>query len=424
MKQQKFSFFKASKINQKFANLKGDLNAGMIVAIMIIPQSMAYAMLAGLPPIFGLYSAIVPMVVYALMASSCHVSVGPVAIVSLLVFSGVSAFETPGTGEYFSLVLLLSLLTGMIQVMMGWLKLGHVFMNLPHSVVSGFISSAAIIIGFSQLPHLLDIQISSGRNIFYTFIEISKKFDEVNLPTLIISLSCMTLLIFLKNNYPRLPAQLIVVIGSLGIVHYFNLAGAGVSIVGEIPGGLPKLTIPDLNIELAKMLFPTAFTIAIIGYVESIAMAKLIAEKESYVVNPNKEMVALGAANISSAFFSAYPVAGGVSRSAVNHQAGANSRLASFITAVLVLLIVLFLSPLFYFLPQAALASIIIVAIYSLIDFKYVKEAFYENTATGMTLLITFFCSLLYGIEKGLVIGLSFFLVLYVCKLLNLNVKR
>lgn len=422
MKGLRDDFFKTLKKKYTFENFKGDLNAGMIVAIMIIPQSMAYAMLAGLPPIIGLYSAIIPMAMYALMASSRHVSVGPVAIVSLLVFSGVSALETPGTDEYFFFVLLLSLLTGIIQVTMGWLRLGYLFMNLPHAVVSGFISSAAIIIGFSQLPHLLDIQISYGSNLFYSLIELSKIINEVNLPTLIISLSCMTLLIFFKNNYPRFPAQLLVVISSIGIVHYFNLASVGVSIVGEIPGGLPSFTVPAINEELVKMLFPTAFTIAIIGYVESMAMAKLIAEKESYNVNPNKEMVALGAANISSAFFSAYPVAGGVSRSAVNHQAGANSRLSSFITAFLVLLIVLFFSPLFYYLPKAALASIIIVVVYSLIDFTYMKEAFYENKATGMILLITFFSSLLFGIEKGFVIGLSIFIVLYLRKLFKLNI--
>ncbi|RKL67409.1 sodium-independent anion transporter [Salipaludibacillus neizhouensis] len=407
----------------KLEDFKGDLNAGVIVAIMIIPQSMAYAMIAGLPPIIGLYSATIPMMIYALMASSRHVSVGPVAIVSLLVFSGASLIETPGTAEYFSLVLLLSFLSGIIQLAMGALKLGHLFMKLPHSVVSGFISSAAIIIGFSQLPHLLNIQIKSSSNLFSSLKELGTKLDEVNLPTLIISLSCITLLIFLRNNFPRFPAQLVVIVASICAVYYLNLSEQNVSIVGEIPSSLPSLTMPVLNLEMIKTLFPIACTIAVIGFVESIAMAKLIAEKEGYTVNPNREITALGSANIASAFFSGYPVAGGVSRSAVNHQAGAKSRMASVITACLVLLIILFLSPLFYFLPEAALASIIIVAVYSLIDFKYMKEAFLENRSTGMTLMITFLTSLLYGIEKGFLIGLCFFVLMYAGKVVKLNVR-
>ncbi|WP_416149912.1 SulP family inorganic anion transporter [Salipaludibacillus sp. HK11] len=410
------------KGNDTLKDLKGDINAGVIVAIMIIPQSMGYAMIAGLPPIIGLYSATIPMMIYAFFASSRHVSVGPVAIVSILVLSGVSAVETPGTVEYFALVLLLAFMTGVIQVLMGWLNLGYLFMSIPHSIISGFISAAALIIGFSQFPYLLDVQTTNGSNLFNNFIELTKKIEDVNLPTLIISLCSMTLLIFCKNNFPRFPAQLFVIIGSIGAVFSFNLVGAGVSIVGEIPRGFPSITIPVLNVEAAKALLPIALTIAIIGYVESIAMAKLIAKKVGYKINPNEELVALGAANLSSAFFSGYPVAGGVSRSAVNHQAGANSRISSFITASLVLLIVLFLSPLFYYLPKAALASIIVVAISSLIDFKYMKEAFYENRTAGITLLITFFSSIIYGIEKGFVIGLSVVIIMYIVKLFKRNI--
>ena len=400
--------------NYKKTDLSGDLSAGLIVAIMLIPQGMAYAMLAGLPPVIGLYASTIPLIIYALFGTSRQLAVGPVAMVSLLVLAGVSTIAEPGSEDFISLVLLLMLMVGVIQFLMGIFRLGFLVNFLSHAVISGFTSAAAIIIGLSQLKHLLGVPLEADKNVFAIVWESVSRIAEMNLITLGIGTGSIVILILIKRFIPKVPGPLVVVGLSIMTVYLLNLEQQGVRIVGEVPQGFPSLSFPALDLSSLLVLLPIALTIAFIGFMESIAMAKAIATKEKYKVVPNKELVGLGLANIGGSFFSGYPVTGGFSRSAVNYQAGARTPLATIITAVIIILTLLFFTGLFYYLPNAVLAAIIMVAVYSLIDVKEAKHLFRIRMLDGWTWVVTFAATLTIGIEQGILIGAAFSLVIFI----------
>lgn len=400
--------------NYKKSDLKGDLSAGLIVAIMLIPQGMAYAMLAGLPPVIGLYASTIPLIIYALFGTSRQLAVGPVAMVSLLVFSGISTLATPGTEEYLSLAILLAFMVGMIQFLLGFLRLGFLVNFLSHAVISGFISASAVIIGLSQLKHLLGIKLSGGENVVELLIEAAQKIGQTNPTTLGIGLASIFILVLIKKVAPKIPGPLLVVVGSTLLVYMMKLDQVGVKIVGEVPQGIPSLSLPSLDLGAMQSLLPAALTISFIGFMESIAMAKAIASKEKYKVHSNKELIGLGLANIGGSFFSAYPVTGGFSRSAVNYEAGARTPLATIITSIIIVLTLLFFTPLFYYLPQTVLAAIIMVAVYGLIDVKEAIHLFKIRPVDGWTLVLTFISTLTLGIEMGILIGFIFSLIIFI----------
>lgn len=409
--------------NYKKNDLSGDMSAGLIVAIMLIPQGMAYAMLAGLPPVIGLYASTIPLIIYALFGTSRQLAVGPVAMVSLLVLAGVSTIAEPGSDEYISLVLLLMLMIGIIQLLLGILRLGFLVNFLSHAVISGFTSAAAIIIGLSQLKHLLGVKLEAD-DVFRIIIESVSRISEINPITFSIGVVSILLLIGIKKYVPKIPGPLVVVGLSILTVYFLQLQNDGVKIVGEVPKGLPSLSLPAFSIESVIILLPIALAISFIGFMESIAMAKAIATKEKYKVVPNRELVGLGLANIGGAFFSSYPVTGGFSRSAVNYQAGARTPLASIITAILILLTLMFFTEFFYYLPNAVLAAIIMVAVYTLIDVKEVKHLFKVRSIDGWTWVITFVATLTIGIEQGILIGAAFSLVIFIWRSANPHVAE
>ena len=411
-------------------DLVGDLMAGVIVAIMLVPQGMAYALLAGLPAQVGLYASIVPLIFYALLGSSRALAVGPVAMVSLLVASGIGQFAQPGMAEYLTLAITLALLVGVIQVMMGVFRLGFVVNFLSHAVISGFSSAAALVIGFSQLKHLLGIQLPRTESFFELLHAIAKNLSETHLITLAIGLGSMAILFYFNNhlglllNRRGIAPGLIVPItrsGPLLVVLFSTLLvwglgldqAADIKIVGNIPAGLPPLTRPAFNGALWQQLMPTALVISFVGFMESIAVAKSLASKRRQKIDANQELIGLGMANLGAAFTGGYPVTGGFSRSVVNFTAGANTGLASIITALLIALTVIFLTPLFYFLPQAALAAIIIVAVSSLVDVTTLKHMWHYNKADAASLLITFIAVLAVGIETGIIVGVVTALIFY-----------
>lgn len=400
--------------NYKSSDLSGDLSAGLIVAIMLIPQGMAYAMLAGLPPVIGLYASTIPLLIYALFGTSRQLAVGPVAMVSLLVLTGVSTLAEPGSAEYISLVLLLMLMVGLLQFLMGVLRLGFLVNFLSHAVISAFTSAAAIIIGLSQLKHLLGVKLEAGKDVFKLLFEAIVRISEINTITLAIGLISIVILIFVKKIMPKIPGPLIVVVLSIFVVYGLKLESYGVKIVGQVPSGLPSFSLPSFNSSALISLLPIAVTISLIGFMESIAMAKALAAKEKYKVVANQELIGLGLANIGGAFFSAYPVTGGFSRSAVNYQSGAKTPLASIITAFLILLTLLFFTGLFYYLPNAVLAAIIMVAVYGLIDVKEAKYLFKVQSVDGWTWVITFVSTLVLGIELGILVGAGFSLIIFI----------
>ncbi|SES33697.1 SulP family inorganic anion transporter [Salipaludibacillus aurantiacus] len=402
--------------NYKRGDLSGDFQAGLIVAIMLIPQGMAYAMLAGLPPVVGLYASTIPLILYALLGTSRQLSVGPVAMVSLLVLTGVSTVADPGTEEYVSLVILLMLMVGIIQLVMGLFKLGFIVNFISHAVISGFTSAAAIIIGVSQLGHLFGFDFTKGNNAILRIIEAIQRTGDIHPASFLIGTVSILVLLLIKKLSAKIPAPLIVVFFMIAIVKVFGLNEDGVNIVGNVPDGLPLFSIPNISLDLILTLVPIAVTISLIGFMESIAMAKMIASKEKYKIIPNKELIALGTANIGGSFFSAYPVTGGFSRSAVNYQSGANTPLASIISAGIVLISLLFFTDLFYFLPNPVLAAIILVAVYSLIDFKELKHLYKVSRIDGWVWLTTFTGTLILGIEEGILIGIVFSLLILIIK--------
>ncbi|MDQ0252853.1 SulP family sulfate permease [Evansella vedderi] len=392
-------------------DLYDDLNAGIIVFIMYVPQGMAYAMLAGLPPVMGLYAATIPVIIYTLFASSKHLAVGPVALISLLVLSGVSTIAEPGSPEYVSYVLLLSFMIGVIHFLLGILKMGVLLNFLSHAVISGFISAAAIIIAFSQLKNVLGIDLQSSMYFYLVAFEAAQNINNTNLYTLSLALGSIFALVILKKYFPKFPTSIIVVVVSMLTVYWFNLDQQGVKIVGSVPSGLPGFSAPVFTLESIRLLLPTALTIAFIAFMESVAIAKSIAAKENYRIYVNQELKGIGLANIIGSFFSSYPITGSFTRSAVNYQSGAKTPLASIFTVVFLIITLLFFTQFFYYLPHATLSAIILVAVYKLVDFKEAKHLFKMKKTDGWMLVVTFISTLIIGLELGILVGIIFSLI-------------
>jgi sulfate permease, SulP family len=396
------------------SDLRGDVSAGLTVAVMLVPQGMAYALLAGLPPVVGLYASTVPLLVYALFGSSRQLAVGPVAIVSLLTLSGVSALAEPGTQEFIALAALLALMTGIIQLVLGLLRAGFIVNFLSHAVISGFTSAAAIVIGLSQLRQLLGVPLASGHTVVGLLLEAVQRLGETNPWTLSIGLGSIAALVAARRVAPRFPAALLVVAAATVITYVFRLHERGVGIVGEVPGGFPAFSIPAFGAGTLLALLPVALTISFVGFMESIAVARSIAAREKYRVDANQELKGLGLANLAGAAFSGYPVTGGFSRSAVNYQAGARTGLATIITALLVTLTLLAFTALFHYLPNAVLAAIVMVAVYGLINVAEARHLFRLKPVDGWTLVLTFAATLFIGIEQGILIGAAFSLLVFI----------
>jgi len=397
--------------------LRSDIIAGLTVAVLLVPQAMAYAMLAGLPPITGIYASTFPLLAYAVFGSSRQLAVGPVAIVSIMVFSPLSTLSTPGTTEYINLALLLALMVGCIQVILWLFRLGFIVNFFSHAVISGFTSAAALIIGVSQIKYIFGIKLLSTHSIFQHIHELVGKISETNIHSLVIGLSAVGVLSFFKKKFPYFPASLlVVVIGVMG-VYFFEFHNMGVQIVGDVPKGLPKLTIPEsFDYSMVKSLLPSALAIVFVGFMESIAISKKMAARERYQINSNYEFRGLAFSNIISGLFSGYPVTGGFSRTAVNYEAGAKTVLSSVITSIVIILVLIFLTPLFYYLPKSILAAIILVAVAGLVDVKEFMDLAKVNRMDGVLLLATFVLTIGFGIETGIISGIVLSLLFFIWK--------
>ncbi|HMQ47789.1 MAG TPA: solute carrier family 26 protein [Saprospiraceae bacterium] len=396
--------------------LSGDLSAGLTVGVMLIPQGMAYSMLAGLPPIHGLYAVTIPLILYAIFGTSRQLAVGPVAMVSLLTAAGIGALHPDSPEMWLLLAITLAFLVGTIQFLMGLFRLGFLVNFLSHPVISGFTSAAAIIIGLSQLKHLLGIKIPNSEYVHEIILATAEHIGEVNLLTLGIGLVAIVVIKGMRKIHKAIPGALVAVILGILAVWGLHLTDQGVKIVGEVPSGLPGFSLPSFDLASWQILLPTALTISLVGFMESFAVAKAIQSKhKDYQVDANQELMALGLANFGAAFFQGYAVTGGFSRTAVNDQAGAKTGLASIISASLIVLTLLFLTPLFYYLPNAVLAAVILVAVSSLIDYKEARHLWENDRSDFWMLLATFIVTLTLGIEKGILAGvvLSLGIVIY-----------
>lgn len=395
----------------------GDLLAGLTVGVMLIPQGMAYAVIAGLPPIYGLYASTVPLFIYAIFGTSRQLAVGPVAMVSLLTASGIGQLNLESTEAYVQMAILLAFLVGVIKLVMGLLKVGFVVNFLSHPVIGGFTSAAAIIIAFSQLKHLLGIAIPRSNFIHEIAINTFQNISTLNWITLALGLTGILILLGIKRINKLIPAPLILLVFGILTTYFLQLNQQGVAIVKDIPAGLPSFALPSINIENIKILLPTAIAIALVSYMESFAVAKAIRKKhKNYQISANQELIGLGMANLVGSLFSGYPVTGGFSRTAVNDQAGASTGVAAIISGLLIILTLLFLTPLFYYLPKALLASIIMVAVVKLIDIKEAKFLWKANRKDFALMAITFFGTLLLGIETGIIVGVLLSLALLIYK--------
>lgn len=403
--------------NYRKSDLGGDLIAGLTVAMMLIPQAMSYAMLAGLPAHIGLYASVLPLVVYALFGTSRQLAVGPVAMVALLVASGVGALSDVGSSEYIALAILLAFMVGIIQLAMGIFRLGFLTNFMSHPVISGFTSAAALIIGFSQLKHLVGLDLPRTENIAITIWQTLSQIGNMNLAAVTIGTFGIVALVVIKRTNPLLPGAMIAVVVSTIAVWLFELdTRFGLSIVGNVPSGFPSFAVPDISYNAIVELVPIAITIAFIGFIESIAVAKKIAAQKRYEIDANKELVGLGLANLVGAFFKAMPVTGGFSRTAVNNNAGANTGLASIFTAIVVGIALLFFTPLFYYIPNAILASVIVVAVFGLIDTHEVKHLWHVKQDDLAMLAFAFLATLILGVKIGIMLAVLASMVWFVIK--------
>jgi sulfate permease, SulP family len=401
--------------NYKKEYLGGDLSAGLTVGIMLIPQGMAYAMIAGLPPVFGLYAALIPQVIYGILGTSRQLSVGPVAMDSLLVAAGLGALSLSGIEEYIGMAIFLALFMGSIQFLLGIVRMGFLVNFLSKPVISGFTSAAALIIGLSQLKHLLGTQIERSNQIHTLLYNAFKTIDQTQWIALVLGLTAIVIIKSLKRIHKRIPGALIVTLLGIVVTYVFRLDQLGLSIVQDVPKGLPSFSLPSVEQSRIAELFPIAITLALIAFMEAISVAKAVEEKHKLnEVRPNQELIALGLSNVIGSLFQSYPTTGGFSRTAVNDQAGAASTLASFISAAIVGLTLLFLTPLFYYLPNTVLAAIIMVAVFGLIDIEYPKVLWKNRKDELALLLFTFIITLTVGIKEGILFGVLLSLLLLV----------
>jgi SulP family sulfate permease len=408
--------------NYSKSYLKDDIIAGLTVGIMLIPQGMAYAMIAGLPAIYGLYAGIVPSFIYAIFGSSRQLAVGPTAMISLLTGAGIIGLAGENVELAIQLAITLALMVGVIQLLFGFFRMGFLVNYLSHPVISGFTSAAAIIIVFSQLKHLLNINLESSKHIHQLIINLFEQLPNTNFVALAIGLGGILLILVFKKFIPIIPGALMAVIVGILISWNFGLENYGVKIVGDVPKGLPIFSVPKLDWQTIQTLLPAAATIAIIGFIESIAIAKAIQSKhKNYTLFPSQEFGALGLMNILGSFFQSYPTAGSFSRTAVNDQNGAKTGLSSMVSGLFIIVTLLFLTDLFYYLPKPILASVIMLSVFSLIDIKGAKKLWYSDRNDFWVLLITFLGTITLGIEEGILVGVvvSMAIVIYETTLPN-----
>ncbi len=401
--------------------LAGDLTAGMVVTVMLIPQSLAYAMLAGLPPEVGLYASVLPLFAYALFGSSMALAVGPVAVASLMTASALSPLAAQGSPEYLAMAILLALLSGVILFVAGLLRMGFLAHFLSHPVISGFISGSAVLITVGQLKYLLGMPLPSG-SIVKILSAIPQQGSQMNTTTATIGMTALVFLLFSRLYLGKLLKQIgmapktsdlitklapmAAVIASTAVVAHYGLdQSAAVSIVGQVPAGLPALVLPALEWHAMAVLLLPAALISLVGFVESVSVAQSLAFKRGQRIDPNRELLGIGAANIASALSGGYPVTGGFARSVVNFSAGAQTPAAGVISAVLMAVVIASFTGGFHYLPHAVLAATIIVAVTALIDVGTLVEAWHYDKADALSLLLTFFGVILLGVEEGILLG-------------------
>ncbi len=410
------------------AVLADDLVAAVIVTIMLIPQSLAYALLAGLPAEVGLYASMAPLLVYAVFGTSRALAVGPVAVASLMTAAAAGELAAQGSPEYQTAAILLALLSGAMLAVMGFLRLGFLANFLSHPVISGFITASGLIIAASQLNHILGVE-AQGHNLVDLLLDLGAGLGQANLPTLAIGASATLFLFWARSRLSPLLARFgiagrpaaviaraapVVAVAATTLAAWaFDLGAQGVAIVGDVPQGLPALVLPSFDAGLWARIALPALLISIVGYVETISVAQTLAAKRRQRIDPDQELIALGGANLASAVSGGFPVTGGFARSVVNFDAGAQTPAAGAFTAVGIALATVFLTPLLFYLPKATLAATIVVAVLSLVDLGALRRTWAYSRTDFAAMAATIVVTLGFGVELGIVAGVALSVALH-----------
>ena len=411
--------------------LVNDLIGGIVITLMLIPQSLAYAQLAGLPAEVGLYASIIPLIIYMIFGSSRTLGLGPVAVCSLMTAAAIAPIAAMGTPEYVEAAIVLAFISGAMLIVMGLLRLGFLVNFISHPVIAGFITAAGVVIAGTQVATVLGIN-AKGATLLELIIAIIENIGDVHLYTVLIGAFSLIFLFWARSKLQPLleragmssrtagiiskTGPIVVLVIGTSVVWGFGLADLGVAIVGSIPKGLPKVAIPAFNPTLLKELAIPALLIAIVGYVESISIAMTLAAKRRQRVDPDQELTAIGISNIGSALSGGFPVTGGLSRSVVNFDAGSETPAAGGFTAIGIAVATLFLTPLLFFLPKAVLGAIIIAAVVTMVDIRTLKRTFTYSRADFASMIATILVTWTMGIEAGLIIGVSISILLHLYK--------
>ncbi len=396
--------------------LRADFFAGLTGAVIVLPQGVAFATIAGLPPEYGLYTAMVTPIIAALFGSSYHLISGPTTAISIVVFSTLSQHAEPGSPEFINLALTLTLLAGVYQFAFGVARLGSLVNFVSHTVVIGFTAGAAILIATSQIKHITGIHVPKGESFLHTWGDIFNNINHLNFNLLSIALVTLVSALLAKKYLPRLPNLLIgMVIGSL-LAIYLGHLDPNIPLVGEIPAHLPPLSSPDFSFDTMRQLAPQAFAVALLGLIEAVSISRAVATRSGQRIDSNQEFIGQGLSNIAGSFFSAYAGSGSFTRSGINYAAGARTPMSALFAAIILMGIVLLIAPLTAYLPIAAMGGVILLVAYNLIDFHHIREALTFSGSEAAVLLTTFFATLFLELEFAIYMGVLLSLVFFLAK--------
>lgn len=402
--------------------VKDDLFAGLTGAVIVLPQGVAFATIAGLPPEYGLYTAMVTPIIAALFGSSFHLVSGPTTAISIVVYSAISHHAVPGSPEFISLTLTLTFLAGVYQFAFGLARLGALVNFVSHTVVIGFTAGAAILIATSQMKHITGIYVPKGVTFLHTWAELFTGLDKINFYLLVIAGMTLLAAILSKKFFPKLPNLLIgMVVGSVIAIFLRNYT-ADIALVGEIPARLPPLSSPDFSLASIRMLAPEAFAVALLGLIEAVSISRAVATKSDQRINSNQEFIGQGMSNMVGSFFSSYAGSGSFTRSGINYSAGAKTPLSAIFAAGFLVIIVLLIAPLTAYLPIAAMGGVILLVAYNLIDFHHIRETLSFSKAESSILLTTFFATLFLELEFAIYMGVLLSLILFLAKTSTPNI--
>jgi SulP family sulfate permease len=393
--------------------LKADFVAGVTGAIIVLPQGVAFATIAGLPPEYGLYTAMVTPIIAALFGSSYHLISGPTTAISIVVFSAISQHAEPGSPEFISLVLTLTFLAGIYQLSFGLARLGKLVNFVSHTVVIGFTAGAAILIATSQMKTIFDVPVPKGESFFHTWVDIFNELHQVNFYALTIALCTLVAAILVKRFFPKIPNLLLgLIVGSL-VALVFSSPENDIKLVGAIPQHLPPLSTPDFSFAAIKNLAPQAFAVALLGLIEAVSISRAIATKSNQRIQANQEFIGQGLSNIAGSFFSSYAGSGSFTRSGVNYASGAKTPMSAIFAAVILMIVILLIAPLTAYLPVAAMGGVILIVAYNLVDFHHISDILKNSRSETAILLTTFFATLFLELEFAIYMGVLLSLVIF-----------